>query len=105
MNADADAVADADAGGDYNSSNILRIVELKMLCHRIYTTLNSSAGTVLFVSIQLKIDIMHISQTYLILFIRLVVKSIVCPIKDQSRNISMHLSLVNLLVKVIFQTA
>jgi hypothetical protein len=48
-----------------------------MLYHRINTTLNSDGGTEFFCSIQLKIAIMQRSLTYLILFIRLVVKSII----------------------------
>jgi hypothetical protein len=77
-----------------------------MLCHRINTTLNSSVGTDFFCFYTiLKIVIMQRSLTYLILNIRLVVKSVVNSIKNQSRNISMHSSLVNLVVKVIFHTA
>jgi hypothetical protein len=58
-----------------------------MLCHRINTTLNSSVGTDFFGFYTiLKIVIMHRSLTYLILIIRLVVKSAVNSIKDQIRN-------------------
>jgi hypothetical protein len=46
-------------------------------------------------SIQLKIAIMHRLLTYLIVIIKLVVKSNVIQIKNQSRNLAMQLSLVN----------
>jgi hypothetical protein len=71
----------------------------------LWKMLSQPINRIFFVSIQLKSAIMHRSMTYLILIIRLVVKSFVIQIKDQSRNLSMQLSLVNLVVKVIFHMA